>query len=391
MGNKQQIKIAQQKTYYDDMQEFLNSSLKSHTHLHINLEHHKFDNKNKFNCKKFKCESSSMPTLTYALSQCSNLINFRIDLRETDIGIQEVEYIKSFIGNFKNISELQLNFEYNQICDKSVQILSNAMLNFDKLTFLQLEYSGNLISDQGITSLASMLSKLQKLRTLNLCLGRNQVSDEGACILSKQLSKLTELTTLEYYLWANKISDKGACAIGQGLSECKNLLDLKLSLSRNQISDEGASCIGKGISKCSNIEKLLIYLWQIIIYQLFPYLNIYNQRQNNIGDLGIQDIREGLSCLKNLLYLDISIMFNQFSDQGEQSISKTFPKLEKLIQLELYLSKNEAFLKSDEIINCKNIKVLTLDVTTCSHEQKIFHQRKAFKIKRLVKLNMIFF
>ncbi|KAL4501388.1 hypothetical protein ABPG72_021195 [Tetrahymena utriculariae] len=179
--------------------------------------------------------------------------------------------------------------------------------------------------------------------------------------------------TTDLYLDENgkEISEQRALDVSSTLSQCQNLISLELFFYQGNIGDQGVIYLATALSKITQIKKLEFSLLQ-----------------NKFGDIGALEIASGLSqCLK-ISSLSIGIGSNNITHQGYLKLDQCLSGLPNLFTLYCYLRNGEKLLKSQEILNCKNIKVLTLSLE-CKKKEVVQHKLKALKIKRLVKFRII--
>ncbi|EWS71599.1 hypothetical protein TTHERM_002653342, partial (macronuclear) [Tetrahymena thermophila SB210] len=79
---------------------------------------------------------------------------------------------------------------------------------------------------------------------------------------------------------------------------------------------------------------------------------------------------------------------NEIGDKGVQNIALSLSNCTQLKNLAFSSDNDEKFLKSREIINCKNIKLLNIFINELPQQRKTQIKRLAQKIKRLVKLKI---
>ncbi|KAL4487987.1 hypothetical protein ABPG72_009325 [Tetrahymena utriculariae] len=84
---------------YQDLQDFLCSTLQTHKGLHINLLWNNFTKKG---CK----------VLGSSISKCHNLQNLELDMMDCKVGYQGASNIGAYLSNCSNISSLTLCLEY---------------------------------------------------------------------------------------------------------------------------------------------------------------------------------------------------------------------------------------------------------------------------------------
>ncbi|KAL4501380.1 hypothetical protein ABPG72_021187 [Tetrahymena utriculariae] len=109
---------------------------------------------------------------------------------------------------------------------------------------------------------------------------------------------------------------------------------------------------------------------------------------NKFGDRGTSSLAIGLSYCTKITALQLSLYNNsQISDEGYQSFDQCLYDLPYLSTLECYFSNSEKLLKSKELLNCDNIRILSLNLILCQLlSEKNQHKRNALKIRKLVKL-----
>ncbi|KAL4501379.1 hypothetical protein ABPG72_021186 [Tetrahymena utriculariae] len=220
--------------------------------------------------------------------------------------------------------------------------------------------------------------------------------------ISSKLAECTEIKTLNLDIACWHLKDDQIKLLFGELPGLKNMDAFKLNLSYNRISNLGISIIGAFFKKCTNLKQLLIDFYgnkidSKLSSELIEVVNQVKSIQqlellfggNKIEDIGLLSIANGLSNCACLELLQLSIYDNYISDEGYLKLDQYLQMLPSLLNLEYSFSQSEKLLKSREILNCKNIKVLTLNVYECkSKRQKFEHKIKALKIKRLVKLKI---
>ncbi|KAL4474245.1 hypothetical protein ABPG72_011154, partial [Tetrahymena utriculariae] len=111
----------------------------------------------------------------------------------------------------------------------------------------------------------------------------------------------------------------------------------------NNISNAGVSAIVAGLLSCPLITSFKLSLIQ-----------------NNFGDIGISSIAAGLNNCTLMRSFYFSLNNTNITEEGYQNLDKCLSGLAELISLEFWLCNDENLLKSKDILNCKNIKVLHL-------------------------------
>ncbi|KAL4510313.1 hypothetical protein ABPG72_008203 [Tetrahymena utriculariae] len=139
----------------------------------------------------------------------------------------------------------------------------------------------------------------------------------------------------------------------------------------NQIGDAGAIEIGTGISYLQNLASLNLGL-----------------NNSQIQEVGAKGLLEGLAKSINLVDLKLNLENNLISEEFINSnFGKYICELPKLTGLEFLYNEEQNYLKSKDLVNCKNIKILTIDLKNYGYQiGKKNLQQKAKKILRLVKL-----
>ncbi|EWS75479.1 hypothetical protein TTHERM_000395809 (macronuclear) [Tetrahymena thermophila SB210] len=138
--NKQ---MQQENQYFDNVEEFLNSSLQFHQVLHIDLSSNQIGD-----------EGAS--ALGSALANCTNLSKLVLILNNNIIGGQGASVLGSGLVNCTNLSNLGLHLYNNKIGDKGVLGLSE-LAKCTNLSNLILDLSNNQIGGKGVSELGSAL------------------------------------------------------------------------------------------------------------------------------------------------------------------------------------------------------------------------------------------
>ncbi|KAL4501386.1 hypothetical protein ABPG72_021193 [Tetrahymena utriculariae] len=335
------------------------------------------------------------------LTKCLKLSNIKLDFYLNCTNSNVFTELIEAIGSLKGVQQLEIMLGNNETKDDITFPLSKTLCNLsNQLTTLIIGLSENQIGFEGGNQIGIAISNQQNLKNLELWLYKNQIGDQGVSSIATGLAYCTQLTSLVFNLYQNEVSHVGSHQIGKGLGKCSNLQKLELYLSKNKISEKGTQSITIGLKNCTLVTSMIISF-----------------NENNVGDEGALGIGLALASCSNILYLELWLQINEISDQGMESLSKHLKNciqikslkfnlnhnkitdegyqilesclqdLPKLFSLGCWLSSFEKLLKSPEIVNCRNIKVLTLNTSFCQYfEQKFYHKRKALKIKRLVKL-----
>jgi len=201
-------------------------------------------------------------------------------------------------------------------------------------TLQTLNLSHNNIGNDGAKAIAYALIENITLTTLNL--DKNMIYDEGCIAIGDALLVNNKLTTLS--LIANYFTFK-ACQIIRNTLKYNKILQ-NLNLSHNNIGDLGANEIAEGLKK-SNLQTLDLGENNIgddgakaiaEALKTNTTLTTLNLSHNNIGNLGAKQIAEALKTNTTLKTLDFAR--NIIGNNGARTIaeaSKTNTILEKII------------------------------------------------------------
>ncbi|KAL4511396.1 hypothetical protein ABPG73_008474 [Tetrahymena malaccensis] len=200
------------------------------------------------------------------------------------------------------------------------------------------------IGDEGVKSIGMSLSQCTELTYLCIFICGNQISNEGAQNLSLGLGYCKKLEELQLYIQYNQIGNLGASSISTSLKNFTQIRNLILCLQENSIGDNGICEIGLALSKYKNLTKLKLLA-----------------HTNQFGDIGVNAILQSLNDCNKISHLSLSLSQNKITDEGYQKIYQCLSNLTNLISLAYVFSDNERLLKSTDILNCQNIKVLTLN------------------------------
>ena len=232
-------------------------------------------------CKKVKKLCLHLDGISIDDCQCvADVFHGLTGLQELSLCCSEFsEGIMSLLSGLHNISGLQLNLEFEDLCQggcreisRGLQLLSGAyLLHFDvaesdiglddamalaealhcHLKLLtSLGVNNNTISSLGASIVASALqtpSSLTYLKMSHSCL-----DDEGAINLAAGIKFMPFLESL--YLNDNSFGFEGATALGNEMQYLTELHTLKLS--DNNVGPCGAYAIACGIAHCTKLKEL---------------------------------------------------------------------------------------------------------------------------------------
>ncbi|KAL4484876.1 hypothetical protein ABPG74_020053 [Tetrahymena malaccensis] len=344
-------------------------------------------------------EDQELIQLQNSLAQCSEIQSLTLNLENQEIKADQMKFIFGDLPIFNNLNSFFLNLIYDELLYEGASILAQFIKKCHKLTTLQLDLYQSLIGSFGATELIEAIDSIQNIQNLEIWFGNSDIQDDAMFSLMKTIkNKSNQLTDLIIGLSENQITDEGISQICIGLNQCQNLQFLELYLYETKMSDRGLQSIATALSQIPLIAILALSLYGNQISDLGTVElgvclgKLKNLKQlkleldtNRIGDKGASNIFNGLINCSQISSLTISLFNNNISDQGYLEIDKFLSGLPNLLYLECYLNKNEKFLKSREIINCKNIRELTLGISLCESDlDKNYHKQKALKIKRLV-------
>ncbi|EAS01232.2 tetratricopeptide repeat protein (macronuclear) [Tetrahymena thermophila SB210] len=382
--------MEQQESIFNKIEDFLKANSKTLIHVNFELYEH-------INCDQDIVQISSK------FAECTEIKTLNLDIACWHVQDDQIKLLFGDLPGFKNMDNLKLNLSYNRISLSGVQILGVFFKKCTMLKQLLIDFYGNKIDSKLASQLVEVISQVKSIQQLELLFGKNKIKDEETLTFCNSLQSLgNQLISLNIRLSENKISDEGAIGLGQALSEFKKLIYLDLQLQENKIGNQGVSSIARGLSKSTQIKILALILHQNEIgndgaqsigealknLKSLTKLELW-LKGNKIDDIGILSIANSLSICTHLESLQLSLYDNYISDEGYLKFNEYLNMMPSLLNLEFSFSQSEKLLKSRDILNCKNIKVLTLNIYECkTKREKIEHKTKALKIKRLVQLNI---
>ncbi|KAL4501399.1 hypothetical protein ABPG72_021206 [Tetrahymena utriculariae] len=321
-------------TFYN-LKDFVQQKICDITHLNLKF----------FGLKFLNQEEATL--LAGQLKTCSTLSYLNLIIHCQKIDSKGQSEIFETIGKIGTIQYLFLNFMF-------IIVVSKQIIRIQKL----LQLRCNQMEDEVIHSLSKSISSLSgSLDTLSIS-------------LSKTIYEFAQHQNCQIN---SKIDNKMASTIAQGLSYCHQITNLALNFIENQIGDQGAEALCIAIA---NIKKLISLELDL--------------SQNLIGDVGAFIIATTLSSCIQIKKITLIVSKNQITDEGYLELGKCISNLENLQSFECDLKHDEKKLLSQkDIINCKNIKVLTLGMEL--YEKQIDHKIEALKIKRLVNLKVKYY
>ncbi|KAL4513148.1 hypothetical protein ABPG72_017833 [Tetrahymena utriculariae] len=241
--------------------------------------------------------------------------------------------------------------------------------NLKALTSVDLQLKNQFLDDKQLTKLNNSLKKCSNLESLILNLQKESISDE-------QINKFFE----NYQIFKCQMPTCNSMSNDQRYSHMKFLLE-----AYNQSFDEiSIKHKQNEIGVYGNILKEDVICNLINLKQLELNLN-FNKSNGNGASYFVSKLTE-LTELKTLM-LDFYDINNLIEDEQYCNMARFISKIIKLKTLVLKFRNNEKFLKTSELNNCRNIKILNLFIDP--HLPQITKReniRLALKIKRLVKL-----
>ncbi|KAL4503178.1 hypothetical protein ABPG72_014407 [Tetrahymena utriculariae] len=157
------------------------------------------------------------------------------------------------------------------------------------------------------------------------------------------------------------INDQKAAFLGVKLQYCKDLEKLSINLNGNNFGSYGISHIATGIGKCINVnisgfsliqinkcfiswkKFCVMYKFGISLYQPRKQFNDFNDRSNQIGDIGAHNIVKNLNRCKYLQSVELYLAINQIGDKGASQFGEELGKCENIKKLNLSLSGNNIY------------------------------------------------
>ncbi|KAL4463098.1 hypothetical protein ABPG74_007099 [Tetrahymena malaccensis] len=256
------------------------------------------------------------------LNGCQNLNSFQIFLNQNKIQSTHIENVANDLKN-ENITKIDLSIDHNQIDIQGIQTLTNSIIQCQKLIHLGLSMGGNQINDEGTSIISNMLPKMLNMNILKLNLYLNQISSEGLSLLAQSITKCALLSELHLNLDYNfQLSDQGALKLGEKIGSCQKLACLSLSLRDCQLTSS-ACLLMKFITNCKHLQLL--------------DLNLQN---NQIMDLGCQQLSEYITLIQNLNVLNLNLRESGITDISSIVLSKQISRCENLKYLKLNILYN---------------------------------------------------
>ncbi|KAL4509558.1 hypothetical protein ABPG73_022774 [Tetrahymena malaccensis] len=211
----------------------------------------------------------------------------------------------------------------------------------------------------------------------------------------KALASIT--LKLKNFNFDNKqLGDLNSC-----LKKCTMLESLTLDFEQDSISDDQ---MNEFFNEYSYLINYIPNFDNISNYQKYSYIQFLRQCQEEeelpIELKGNNEIRifgdflqdDAINSLINLNKLELSLRDQKdfIEDEYYCSLAESLCKFVQLNTLELCLINYEKFLKSMKLINCRNIKILNLQMPEDLPEStQAKYKALALKIKRLIKFSII--
>ncbi|KAL4474406.1 hypothetical protein ABPG72_010701 [Tetrahymena utriculariae] len=175
--------MMKQNKVYTNLVDFINSSIDTHTHLHMDLS-------------SYQIGDAGTSGLGFALAQCTNLSNLTLDLRKNQIGESGASGLGSGLAQCTNLSNLTLDLRENKIGESGASGLGSGLAQCTNLSNLELDLYENKIGDAGASGLGSGLAQ---------CLNQ-MIKEEQQNILSqdKNNQKLNKIILTQNQLSHNQ-------------------------------------------------------------------------------------------------------------------------------------------------------------------------------------------
>ncbi|KAL4496976.1 hypothetical protein ABPG72_002132 [Tetrahymena utriculariae] len=138
----------------------------------------------------------------------------------------------------------------------------NKMENAFQLTNYQnpIQFSSCNINSDECQQISTAISQCPKLKTLELNLNFNKICNLSLSLLIQFFRSRIYLKFLNLILIKNQISDSGIAYLFLQLKDIKNLKKLFLKLNGNEITNNCAQVISKGLNGCKNLQQFTMNL-----------------------------------------------------------------------------------------------------------------------------------
>ena len=284
---------------------------------------------------------SAFTQLLFAIDQCCKSIQ-RFQMRHAEFALT-LQHFASMSAVFSsNARTLKVaSFRFSRIGDDGLVKLSEGLRHCSNLQRLHL-YNTNLSSSSGET-LGQVLSRLPCLKELDIRF--NDLKERGLQGLQQGLKQCSNLQCL--LLPHTGQSSSSGETLSQVLS-CLPCLKV-LNIDHNDWEHRGLGELQEGLKQCSSLQRLLLSRTRLSskscvtlgnVVSCLPCLKALDISQNNLGDSGLEGLREGLKQCKKLTSLGLFLTcLTSRSGSILGDIVSCLPNLEELAVSESELGK----------------------------------------------------
>ncbi|KAL4512459.1 hypothetical protein ABPG72_005461 [Tetrahymena utriculariae] len=259
-----------------------------------------------------------------AIRQFSNLINFKLNLEDINIGPRQMEIISEGIKHLKNLKYFALDvYSYSQIRELGCQGIGNALSNLILLEELQIIIQKwNKIKSKGAIDIGKGIRNLKKLQKLNIQFGDdNFINMEGIKGFFEGVQDLNDLKELYFYF-----GEIGFKQFGIAIQSLQKLKKLDMFIDKNnKISPRGVAFIQKGFQALSQ---------NLVDLKLTFYFD------PDFTNQSIFEFANSLKCLQSLKNLQLEINSESNIEQrAGLELYRSISELKNLQSIQLNLDK----------------------------------------------------
>ncbi|KAL4503172.1 hypothetical protein ABPG72_014401 [Tetrahymena utriculariae] len=292
---------------------------------------------------------------------------------------KDVVQVGRILKKFKNIKELSLLLPECYIWSEGIFSIKQAIHTYNQLYKLNIHISNSMIGQQIVLLIDEIIAQNIHLRYLKIKLNILAIRDnQESEFLVSNLQQCKDLEHLELDLERCLIKNKLSCKLGQSIIDLKRLSVLILNIRQNQVHDIGIIGLSQGIQKCGQ------------------NLNVLNLDLNfNLIEFeGAKQISLAIQCCSQLRSLQLFLKENNITKCGANEIGKAILYCVYLEELKLSLQHNQ--FNSEQVLdlgllNKKNLKHLYLNFTYCSiNSNDMYHLSKQInECKQMQTMNLI--
>ncbi|KAL4476200.1 hypothetical protein ABPG74_009933 [Tetrahymena malaccensis] len=362
--------------FQESIQEILNQ---------IYVEIHKFENLEEFLIYSYQVGLTANTIDKFGISsllQCKNLKKLTLGLSSNMLGNEGIIFLGTQVSQLVQLEILGLVLENTNIQNGTLDLFGQSLLGLINLRDLSLFFYHNQISEEGVNSLMKSLQFL-KLNNLHLSLSKNDVKDGGLNKFSQYIPAFKELKSLVLLI---KIDDNrewfSQNSFAEEINKNKNITKMELELNEKDNFEEiEMTDLGNQLNKCQNLKKLKIIFYKVFL-NAHKILKCYNVSHLTIS---FQARNENLQ--------------EKFKDFFQETLSQTYAEISKfenleelfLYQYQLGLTTNSINQLGNSLLQCKNLKKLTLGLSTNmqGNEDVVFLATCLSKLVQLKLLGLI--